>query len=503
MPPESPDDQPQQTNQAALRQWIDGLAEEYGVDVDDLLIQSRRRDPMYKGTDADHTKAQWFANLWEDAVEERESDRIHVRGVHYHVYMSDDDVAPPTDCSWDVYENLQKCYDYLEEAAVLARILGYIPLDGIIDKRADTRTITTYGRHSVRPDPEGLPSPTGVTTPRIPDPEASAEVVFDIDEKEFSEWAAERVAERARDELSFDQARQSPYHIELWSEKTLPDYIRGRDGLAAKHGCNVVVEGEGDLSLTVAHELTQRIEDAGKPAVILYLADWDPKGMAMPSNMSGKIAWLNQRGDLNHRVVVERLAVTPEQIEELDLPRKPIEESDAQGTGGVAYNRRITEWEEAHGAGATELNALEQYPDEFRRIVREALEQYSDPDLPTKNREAADDWEDDVQARVKKQFSEEGVDDDLEELQQWIEDFNEAYDAVADVFERLRGLMDDDSTLDEWESLVKESVGGVEYPVASVPDGDAALPEDPIYDSDRSYAENKMRIDRYREGESR
>jgi hypothetical protein len=47
MSPESPDDQPQQTNQAALRQWIDGLAEEYGVDVDDLLIQSCRRDPMY------------------------------------------------------------------------------------------------------------------------------------------------------------------------------------------------------------------------------------------------------------------------------------------------------------------------------------------------------------------------------------------------------------------------------------------------------------------------
>jgi HPt (histidine-containing phosphotransfer) domain-containing protein len=502
MPPESPDDQPQQTNQAALRQWIDGLAEEYGVDVDDLLIQSRRRDPMYKGTDADHAKAEWFANLWEDAVEERESDRIHVRGVHYHVYMSDADVEPPTDCSWDVYENLQKCYDYLEECAVLARILGYIPLDGIIDKRADTRTITTYGRHSVRPDPEDLPSPTGVTTPRIPDPDDRAELRFDVDETTFSEWAAERVAANARDRLSFDKARQSPYHIELWSEKTLPDYIRGDDGLAARHGCNVVVEGEGDLSLTVAHELAQRIEDAGKPAVILYLADWDPKGMAMPSNMSGKIAWLNQRGDLNHRVVVDRLAVTAKQIEALDLPRKPIEESTATGTGGVAYNRRITEWEKAHGAGATELNALEQYPDEFRRIVREALEQYSDPDIPTKNREAADDWEDDIQARVEKALREEDVDEDLADLQQWIADFNEAYAAVADVFDHLRSLKGDGSELGEWESFVEEIVGGVKYPVASVPDGDAALPEDPIYDSDRSYAENKMRIDRYRRGES-
>ena len=52
------------------------------------------------------------------------------------------------------------------------------------------------------------------------------------------------MASRARNQLSFDEARQSPYHIELWSEKTLPDYIRGRDGLAAEYGCNVVVEGD-------------------------------------------------------------------------------------------------------------------------------------------------------------------------------------------------------------------------------------------------------------------
>ncbi|WP_255681450.1 hypothetical protein [Natrinema sp. SYSU A 869] len=140
--------------------------------------------------------------------------------------------------------------------------------------------------------------------------------------------------------------------------------------MAADCGCNVVVEGEVDLSQTVANELAQRIGAAGKPAVILYLADFDVKGYGMPANMAGKLAWLHQRGDLEQRVVIERLAVTTEQIEALELPRKPIETSSATGTGGVAYNRRITEWEQQHGAGATELNALEQHPDKFRRIVR-------------------------------------------------------------------------------------------------------------------------------------
>jgi len=499
MDSDTPTDKPQH-RQASPREQIDALAEEYNVDVDDLLIQSRRRDPMWKGTAADHAKAQWFAELWQDAVDERERNRIHVRGVHYHVYMSDAEVEPPTNCSWDVYENLQKCYDYLEECAVLARILGYIPLDGIIDKRADTRTITEYGRHHVEPDPGDIPSPTGVETPLIPDPESRAEFAFDRDEQTYSEWAAQRVASKARDRLSFDQARQSPYHIELWSEKTLPDYIRGRDGVAAQHGCNVVVEGEGDLSLTVAHELAQRIENAGKPAVILYLADFDVKGYDMPANMAGKLAWLYQRGDLDQRVVVERLAVTADQIEALDLPRKPIEESDAQGTGGVAYNRRITEWEEEHGAGATELNALEQYPDEYRRIVREALAQYNDPEIPTKNEQQADDWETTVEDYIHEELLAADVDDEIAAVENWVDEFNEAFAEVADVFERLRARMDDDSELGEWESLVEGVIADTEFPMATVPEGDAALPEDPVYDSERSYVENKMRIDRYRSG---
>ncbi len=153
---------------------------------------------------------------------QRESDCIHVRGVHYTVYMSDEDVQPPTDCSWDTYDNTQRCYGYPKECAVLARILGYIPLDGIIDKRAHTRTVTEYGTHTLEPDPESIAAPTGVSTPQIPHPEARAESVFDRDETRYSEWAADHVASSAREQLPFDKARQSPYHIELWSEKTLP-----------------------------------------------------------------------------------------------------------------------------------------------------------------------------------------------------------------------------------------------------------------------------------------
>ncbi|WP_245800629.1 hypothetical protein [Natrinema saccharevitans] len=80
-----PDDHDRERQHSSPREQIDVLAEQYGVDVDDLLIQSRRRDPMYKGTETDHAKAEWFARLWQKAVEQRESNRIHVRCVHYTV----------------------------------------------------------------------------------------------------------------------------------------------------------------------------------------------------------------------------------------------------------------------------------------------------------------------------------------------------------------------------------------------------------------------------------
>lgn len=59
-------------------------------------------------------------------------------------------------------------------------------------------------------------------------------------------------------------------------------------------------------------------------------------------------------------------------------------------------------------------------------------------------------------------------------------------------------MMSDESTLGEWEDMVQSILRGTEFLVTTVPDSDAPLPDDPIYGLNRSYVENKMRIDRYR-----
>lgn len=487
---DSPDASP-----ADLRAWIRSQSEDFGVDVDDLLIQSKRRDAMWKGTDADHAKAKWFAKWWRKATKHRDEGKIHVRGVHYFITHSvDGDVPPPTDCSWPFYENTMTCYNYLESCAKLARILGYIPLDGIVDERHDQHTVTEYSDHTRQADTSEVTPPTGITAPIIPRSDARAEFEFDRDETTYAEYAADLLAESLVQTLRFDRPSQAPFHVEVWSEKTLPDYIKR---VCEELCVNVVVEGKGDLSLTIAADLASRVEAAGKPAVIQYLSDHDPKGTEMLTNMASKVAWLKQRGDITQRVCIERLAVTPEQIQALDLPRKPISESTATGTGGKSYNTKIDEWEARKGAGATELNALENRPEAFEQLLRDGLEPFVDPGIGRKNRDARKEWQSQARACVRASIEDAGLEDRLSELGRWIHEFNSEYEKAAPMLDSLRAKQTE-GFVREWVQLVSETVEDTAFPVATVPEGEGAYPEDAVYDSGREYVENLQRIQAYK-----
>ncbi|QIO25461.1 hypothetical protein [Haloarcula sp. JP-L23] len=503
----------------SLRQRVKQRADALGVDPDDLLIQSRRRDPMYKGTDADHAKAEWFADLWQQAVAGRDADRIHIRGVHYYIVMSTTEesrlnldqlpvefdageldrlqgpVEPPTNCSWDVYQNTDQCYDYLESAGTLARILGYIPLGGIYDNKHAQRTITQYGEHRETADVGDVTIPSGVDLPTLPEPGDRGELSFDGPE-DVAEYIADDIARSLAEQIEFDTASQQPFHVELWCEKGLPDYIHA---LCADLSANVIVEGEGDLSLTIAHEFVQRVNDAGKPAIICYLSDFDPKGDNMSSAMAGKVAWLNQRGDLDHRVCIEQVAVTKEQVDQFGLPRKPISESDKTGTGGKAYDTLVDEWEQRKGTGACELNTLEQIPDLYKHIVREAIAPYRADDLHAQNRHALGGWVDEVRETLVESLTDAGVPDDVDTLEDWLAEWNNYLSDLDPVFERLQD-MQKRGVYAEWVDQLETTVDDTEWPTVTVPEGEQLFPNDPLYDSDREYAQNVRRVEQHKSG---
>ena len=128
--------------------------------------------------------------------------------------------------------------------------------------------------------------------------------------------------------------------------------------------------GLGELSITAVNQLIQRIQQADKPVRIFYISDFDPAGETMPISVARKIEYFAHNTDLKD-IKLNGLMLTKEQCIEYQLPRTPIKESDKRKSG----------FEERHGSGATELDALEAlHPGEMGNILQQAISLYVDAD---------------------------------------------------------------------------------------------------------------------------
>ena len=161
--------------------------------------------------------------------------------------------------------------------------------------------------------------------------------------------------------------RALAYHLEIWAEKsTQNDIILP---IAGNHRANVVT-GLGELSITAVNQLIQRIQQADKPVRIFYISDFDPAGETMPISVARKIEYFVHNTNLKD-IKLTSLMLTQEQCIEYQLPRTPIKESDKRKSG----------FEERHGSGATELDALEAlHPGEMGNILQQAISLYVDAD---------------------------------------------------------------------------------------------------------------------------
>jgi hypothetical protein len=169
-----------------------------------------------------------------------------------------------------------------------------------------------------------------------------------------------------------------PYHLEVWVEKsTMEDILVP---LCERHATNLVT-GVGDMSITAVVSLLGRVTALGKPARILYISDYDPKGVGMPVGVARKVEFWRQWYAPDADIRLEPIILTAEQaVRYTDpvLPRSPIKDTD-KGKAG---------FEALHGAGAIELDALEAtHPGEFSRIVSEHIAGFRDGSLPQKVRD--------------------------------------------------------------------------------------------------------------------
>jgi hypothetical protein len=177
------------------------------------------------------------------------------------------------------------------------------------------------------------------------------------------------IADAARDTARFyrrNALRECSDYVEIWCEKqALAGVIR-----AAADVYDVpVLISKGMPSLTqlygTACEIC-RADEAGKRSYIYQFGDHDPSGVLIPQTIERRLNELCPKLDCSPPVV-ERVALTGEQIAEFDLPMRPTKREG---------NRHAEKFE----GDSVELDALPS--SELRSMVREVIERHiSEQDL--------------------------------------------------------------------------------------------------------------------------
>ena len=127
-------------------------------------------------------------------------------------------------------------------------------------------------------------------------------------------------------------------------------------------------------------EMAARAAADPRPAVVLYFSDFDPSGWQMPISVSRKLQALRTLRHPDLRIAVHRVALTLDQVRELNLPSTPLKETE----------KRADKWRARMGHEQTEIDALAALrPEELTRIALDALKPFFDFTLDERCERAA------------------------------------------------------------------------------------------------------------------
>ncbi len=401
---------------------IKSLAKARGVSVTNLLALAVQNDPFYTGQPAQVRAGEWFADQF---IAAGFFQGVHLRRVHYFL-VSTEATLP----DGKTYENTLEHWQFLAQASKSARYLGLVDVAAFDDRRNPPAQIfyrweqDAGGTHIEDAEPE-LPEIMMPALPRLTVTPPSA---------------------------------AQPYALELWCEKsTMNDVLVP---LCRRFGA-VLVTGLGELSVTACHRLVERARQSGKPTRIVYLSDFDPAGQSMPVAAARKIEFLARDQGLD--IQLRAVALTANQVRQYNLPRVPIKKSE----------RRREKFEDTHGTGAVELDALAALvPGELSRIVANAVMPFYDDSLAVGIREAHAEALEEAD-EITRQVHSDHADAIAEAREQW--------QAISHQIEQWR-----ERHAPAWQAISDDLDAAeldIEYPEASV-DGNADWP---LFDSRRNY----------------
>jgi hypothetical protein len=181
--------------------------------------------------------------------------------------------------------------------------------------------------------------------------------IYGYDRYEDLEAFADHAASIYRKDYWMD----SPVRVEVWVEKDamagkLKPVVRDEFGLG-------LYVSRGFASETYLQKAGDHIRSGGRPTYVYLLTDFDASGMNIAQTVEREL--IKQASPTE--VMVERIAATPEQIDEYGLITQPVTRTDT----------RAHRFIERHGTETVELDAIP--APEIRRLVRAAIERHMDP----------------------------------------------------------------------------------------------------------------------------
>jgi len=377
---------------APLRARIMTAKEESGLSLNALTVLDDESDPYRQDTPARRRDAWWFA---EQVANASPYGTIHLRSLHYRLLgVRLPDGTP--------YLNTDKIWEWLGHASTAARWLGYVPFARIHDERNDPPIIHSEdftksnsnigigdvhgGSFTVQPA-SLLGSPPWVST-WVPTPQQPFRLIF-IGEKSSMYPELAPVAEQVKGEL-------------------------------------ILTTGEPSITLVV--DLAKRAADDGRPAVVLYFADFDPAGWQMPVSVARKLQALCDRRHPDLEISVYRAALKLNQVRQFDLPSKPLKNTEC----------RADRWKAEFNREQTELDALlALHPGTLRRIAEGATKPFFDDALKTRAWTEAMKWRQKAERQISDSPTYAEAQDIIYKANEEVESFNVRLSEELSRYQRL------------------------------------------------------------------
>jgi hypothetical protein len=145
-------------------------------------------------------------------------------------------------------------------------------------------------------------------------------------------------------------------YVEVWCEKDALAGVLLEE--TSKWDVPLMVT-RGYPSLTYLYEAADAIVARDKPAHLYYFGDHDPSGVDIERNLEERLWEFSDEAE----IWLERVAVTPRQIEEWSLPTRPTKRTDSRARSFTGQS--------------VEVDAIP--PRQLRQLVRECIEPHVDP----------------------------------------------------------------------------------------------------------------------------